>query len=132
MVNLSLNKLKTIAKIRGIKGYKSMSEERLLSILNESKSAKESEKNFDDARIDFNKLRDRLTNTKIKEIRKDLYRIENKKNLSKLKKYHDYDGIEFTETRDIKNLFDLPIDEDYYKPIKTNDAFNSNYTEYEN
>ena len=56
-----------------------MSEERLLSILNESKSAKESEKNFDDARIDFNKLRDRLTNTKIKEIRKDLYRIENKK-----------------------------------------------------
>ena len=143
ILNLSLNKLKTIAKSRGIKGYKSMSEERLLSILNESKSAKESEKNFDDARIDFNKLRDRLTNTKIKEIRKDLYRIENKKNLftekikkieknfSKLKKYHDYDDTEFRETRDIKNLFDLSIDEDYYKPIKTKDAFNSNYIEYE-
>ena len=148
MVNLSLNELKTVAKIRGIKGYKSMSEERLLSVLNESESVKESEKNFDDARIekikkDFNKLRDRLPNPKIKEIRKDLYRKENKKylstqkiekieqNLSKLKRYHDYDDIEYRGIRDVKNLFDLSIDEYYYKPIKTNDAFNSNYNEYE-
>ena len=29
------------------------------------------------------------------------------------------------------NLFDLSFDEDYYKPIITNDAFNSNYNEYE-
>ena len=36
MVNLSLNELKTIAKNRGIKGYKSISEERLLSVLNGS------------------------------------------------------------------------------------------------
>ena len=48
---------------------------------------KESEKNFDDARIgkikkDLNKLRDRLSKPKLTEIRKDLYRIENKKNLS--------------------------------------------------
>ena len=27
----------------------------------------------------------------------------------------------------MKNLFDLSIYEYYYKPIKTNDAFNSNY-----
>ena len=62
---------KSIAKSRGIKGYKSMPEERLLSFLNESESVKESEKNFDDARIEkikkyFNELRDR----------KDLYRIK--------------------------------------------------------
>ena len=38
MVILSLHELKTIAKIRGIKGYKSMSEDRLLSVLNESES----------------------------------------------------------------------------------------------
>ena len=48
---------------------------------------KESKKNFDDARIekikkDLNKLRDRLSKPKLTEIRKDLYRIENKKNLS--------------------------------------------------
>ena len=89
MVNLSLNELKTIAKIRGIKGYKSMSEEKLLSVFNEWKSVKESGKNYDDARIekikkDFNKLRDRLSKPKIKD-RKDLHRIENKKNLSSQK-----------------------------------------------
>ena len=48
-----------------------MPEERLLSFLNESESVKESEKNFDDGRIEkikkyFNELRDR----------KDLYRIK--------------------------------------------------------
>ena len=50
-------------KKRGIKGYKSISEERLLSSTDESESVEEREKNFDDARIekikkDFNKLRD--------------------------------------------------------------------------
>ena len=123
MVNLSLNELKAIAKIRGINGYKSMSEKRLLSIFNESESAKQSAKNFDDAKIekiknDFNKLRDKISMPKIKEIRKDLYRIENKKhfsaqkikkiekNLSKLKKFHDYNDIEYRGMRDTKNLFD--------------------------
>ena len=154
MLNLSLNELKLIAKSRGIKDYKSMSEERLLSSLTESESVKESEKNFDDARIektkkDFYELRDRLSKPKIKEIRKDLYRIENKKNLSipkikeiekniskleknlsKLKRYYDYNDIEYRRIRDIKDLFDLSIDEDYYKPIKTNDGFNSNYIEH--
>ena len=36
MLNLLSNELKAIAKIRGIKGYKNMSEERLLSSLIES------------------------------------------------------------------------------------------------
>ena len=35
MLNLSLNELKLVAKSRGSKGYKSMSEERLLSALSE-------------------------------------------------------------------------------------------------
>ena len=43
MLNLSLNELKLIAKSRGIKGYKTMSEERLLSALNPLESMKESE-----------------------------------------------------------------------------------------
>ena len=36
MLNLSLNELKLIAKSRGIKGYKRMSEDKLLSALNAS------------------------------------------------------------------------------------------------
>ena len=33
--------------------------------------------------------------------------------------------------RRCKLFFDLSINKYYYKPIKTNDAFNSNYIEYE-
>ena len=36
MLNLSLNELKLVAKCRGIKDYKSMSKERILSVLSES------------------------------------------------------------------------------------------------
>ena len=47
ILNLSLNELKLVAKSRGIKGYKSMSKERLLGVLSESKLVG-SEKNFED------------------------------------------------------------------------------------
>ena len=159
MPNLSLNELKQIAKMRRIKGYKSMFKERLLRALDESESA-ESGNNFNNARIkkireDFNKLRDRFLKPKIKEIRRNLYEIENKKNLSKskikeieqnlieleeiifkLNKYYDYDDFEYKGTRDAENLlcgvvFNRSTDEDYYKPIKTNSAFNGNYIEYQ-
>ena len=33
--------------------------------------------------------------------------------------------------KDVGNLFNQSIDEDYYKPIISNSAFNSNYIEYE-
>ena len=60
MLNLPLNEWRLIAKNRGIKGYKSMSKERLLSALNESELVKEIEKNFVDARI--KKIRTNLIN----------------------------------------------------------------------
>ena len=117
-------------------------------------------KNLDNARIkkigeDFNKLKDRFLKPKIKEIRRNLYEIENKKNLSKskikeieqnlieleeslfkLSKYYDSDDIEYKGIRDVENLFNgvafnQSTDEDYYKPIKTNSAFNGNYIEYQ-
>ena len=64
-----------------LEAIESISKEKLISSINESKPVKE--KNFDDARIkkikkDFNELRD-LSKPKIKEIRKDLYEVENKK-----------------------------------------------------
>ena len=66
----------------GIKGYKNISEKRLISSVN--KSVKEIEKNLGDARIEkinktFDELRDRFSTQKIKEIRKDFYRREYKK-----------------------------------------------------
>ena len=64
MENLTFDELKTIAKMRRMKGYKSMSKERLINSINKSKPVKE--KNFDGARIenirkDFNQLRDFLS-----------------------------------------------------------------------
>ena len=44
MLNLSLNEQKLIAKSEGIKGYKSMPEDRLLSALDASESVKGNEK----------------------------------------------------------------------------------------
>ena len=53
MPNLSLHELKQIAKTRHIKGYKSMSKERLLSALDESESAW-SGNNFNNGRMKKN------------------------------------------------------------------------------
>ena len=52
-------------------------------------------------------------------------------NLFNPKKYYDYDDTEYTGIRDVKDLFDLSIDEDYYKPIITSDAFDNNYIQHE-
>ena len=154
-LNLSLKELKLIAKIRGIKCYKSISNEKLLSALDELESAG-SGNNLDNVRIkkireDFNELKNKFLKPKIKEIRRNLYEIENKKILSKSKmkeiepnlikleeihfkvnRYYDYEDIECKGIRDAANLFNQSTDEDYYKPIKTNSAFNGNYIEYQN
>ena len=70
MLNLSTKELKTITKIRGIKGYKSMSEDELLSALNSSKPIRKGKKqktNVSKARIEkirkeFNESRHKLMN----------------------------------------------------------------------
>ena len=96
-------------------------------------------------------MSDSFLKPKIKEIRKNLYEIEKKnlsesrikgteksifeleESLSKLKKYYDYDDAEYKGIRDIKNLFNQSIDEDYCKPIKNTNDFNNknNYIKYE-
>ena len=70
-----------------------MSKERLLSAHNESESAK-SKQNLDNAKIkkiseEFNKLRDIFLKPKIKEIRRNLYEIENKKESFEIKNKRD-------------------------------------------
>ena len=92
-MDLSTKELKAIAKIRGIEGYKSMSEDELLSALTSSKPIKKGKKpktNFSKVRIEkirkeFNESRYKFSKLKTKEIRKNLYKIENEKNLSKSK-----------------------------------------------
>ena len=98
--SLSLNKLKLIAKSRGIKGYKNMSGKRLLSAPSKPKIDNERLKKI---REDPNKSRHKFSKSEIKEVRKKLHEIESKKNLSTqkikkiekslsaLKKYYDHD-----------------------------------------
>ena len=155
MINLSLNELKLIVKGRNIKDYKSKSKNYLIKILSEPKPKINLSKNkIKEIKKDFNKLRYGFSKSKINEFRRSLYNIKNQKNLStpeiketeknllelekslsSLKKYYDYDDIEYRGIRDIGNLFNEvalnKIDKDYYKPIKTKSAFNGNYIEYE-
>ena len=65
----------------------------------------------------------------MKEIERNLLELE--ENLFKPKKYYDYDDTEYKGIRDGKDLLDLSIDEDYYKPILTNGAFNNSYIYHE-
>ena len=98
-------------------------------------------KEFNESRPTFSKLKKkmRLENLyeiekeknlfarKVKEIERNLLELE--ENLFKLKKYYDYD--EYKRIKNVKDLFDLPIDKDYYKPIITSSAFNNSYFQYE-
>ena len=87
---------------------------------------------------------------KIKEIRKNLYEIKNEKNpseskikesernlteleenLSKTKRYYDYDDIEYRRIKNVRDLFNLSIDKDYYKPIIAKGDFDGSYIQYE-
>ena len=72
-------------------------------------------------------LKNRYTQ-EIIDTEENLFELE--KSLSRLRKYYDYNDTGYRGIRDIRNLFN-GIDEDYYKPVRTKSAFNSNYIEYE-
>ena len=105
MLNLSLNELKLIAKSRGIKGYKSLSEDRLLSALNVSESKKKSEKNLDDTKSTRNEDYDADKALKTTKINKTIREIR--------KENRDEDKI----LRDLDFTYDP--EKDHYEPKKT-------------
>ena len=101
-LGLTLEDLKIVAEAKGIKGYESMSENELLSAINPSRKAKKAKKvkkakkgkkpkasfskaRIEDIRKEFNESRYKFSKLKIKEIRENLYKIENEKKLSESK-----------------------------------------------
>ena len=48
-----------------------------------------------------------------------------------MNKYYDYDDYEYKGIKNMKDLFQLPIDKDYYKPILVKSGYNGNYVQYE-
>ena len=174
----SRDELKEIARLRRIKNSNKLTKEGLITSLLESEisNAKRNYmKHFNNNTNDDNntnndtydgKIRDKIsdvrmilsrmgntiTNNDRKKIKKELYEIENKKNLSdkekeknydnlvelvnKLNKkekykYHDRDDLDYHGIRDIENLFDADNNEDYYKPILVKSSFKENYKYYE-
>ena len=109
-----------------------------------------------DIRVILSRLGDIVTKNDREKIKKELYEIENKTNLSdkekekiddnllelvnKLNKkekyrYHDRDDLDYHGIRDIENVFDNidddDDDDDDYKPIWVKSFFDENYKYYE-
>ena len=161
---MSLDDLKRIAKLRSSKNYGNLSKEDLIyTILRSEKSLYENNylnyirNNTDDEikekiniiRIELAKLGDVIAKKDRDIIKKELYEIENKteltntekdrthnclikivNDLSEKNKYrhtgyddHDYYGI-----RDIELLYNNP--DDYYRPILAKQAYNEKYSYY--
>ena len=64
-----------------------------------------------------------------KKTKKYLNKLEER--IYKLNRYYDYDDAKYRGIKDIKDLFDLSISDDYYKPIIADGGFNNNYIQYE-
>ena len=85
MSNLSQNDLEQITKMRRIKDYKNMSKEKLLIALLKSEQSraelykgKSNNAEVEETRKIFNEIKNKLSKSKIKEIRRDLYKKEKK------------------------------------------------------
>ena len=80
MIDLSLNELKLIAKIRSIKDYENKSEDDLIKTLREPKpKINLSKKKIKEIKKDFSELRYGFSKSKINEFRRSLYNIKKSK-----------------------------------------------------
>ena len=121
-----------------------------MQAIKENKINKQQPKNkekIDSIREDIEDLSYKLSKSKLQKIRKSLYNIEitkqfnskktNKyldelnKKILKLEKYHDHDDYEYRGIKNIKDLFKLSIDKNYYKPTLVKSGYNGNYIQYE-
>ena len=142
--------IELLAKKRNIKNYKRKSDDKLLQSIKENNTPKKKPKNkkrIDSIREDFKNLSYKLSKSELKEIKNNLYNIEKtkqfdskktnkrlndlEKKLIELKKYHDHDDDEYRGIKDIKDLFKLSTDKDYYKPVLFKSGYNNNYVQYE-
>ena len=94
------------------------------------KKSKSNSAEIEETRKVFIEIRNNIKKSRIKKIRKDLYEKEKwlESENEKEKKQHA------KELKKIKNFlegFQEEIQKNYYKPIRTKDAFNDNYIEYE-
>ena len=130
--------------------YKRKSSNELLQAIKEKKINKQQSKNkerIDNIREDLKNLSYKLSKSKLKEIKKNLYNIKKRKQFNskrtnkyldelvkkilKLEKYNDNDDYEYKGIKNTQNLFKLSIDKDHYKPISVKSGYNNDYIQYE-
>ena len=141
-----------IARKRNIKNYKRKSTNKLLQTIKENKGNQKQSKNkkrIDTTREELKDLRYKLSKKELEDIRKNLYNIEKTKQFNSIKTnkyldeldekilkldgyYQDYDDSEYIGIKDLRDLFKLSINEDYYKPTLAKSGYNNNCTQYEN
>ena len=107
-----------LAQKRGIQGYENMSNDELSHVLKVSEN--ENYVRIEKIREENKKLSHKFSRQELKEIKKNLYKIENKKGIStskktekylnkleekiyKLNKYYDYDDIEYSGIRNVRD-----------------------------
>ena len=133
-----------VAKKRNIKNYKSKSNDTLYKIFKKQSKNKE---RIDNIREDLKDLSYKLSKSELKETKKNLYNIEKRKKINsktankyidelnkkirKLEKYNDHGDYEYKGIKDIKDLFKLSIDKEYYQPVLVKSCYNKNYVQYE-
>ena len=142
--------IELLARKRNIKNYKRKSNDKLLQAIKENKNNKKQSKNkerIDNIREDLKNLNYKLSKSELQKIRENFYNIEKTKQFNskktnkyldelnkkilKLEKYHYHDDYEYRGIKNIKDLFELSIDKDYYKPILVKSGYNNNYVQYE-
>ena len=112
-----------------------------------SKQQPKNKKRIDSIKEDLKDLSYKLSKSELQNIRKNLYNIEKTKQFNskktnkyldelnkkilKLEKYHDHDDYEYRGIKNIKDLFKLSNDKNYYKPILVKSGYNGNYIQYE-
>ena len=143
--------IELIARKRNIKNYKRKLTNELLQTVKENKGNQKQSKNK--KRIDYirDRLKDlsyKLSRSELKEIKKNLYNIEKRKQFNskrankyldeldkkilKLDRYpQDYDDYEYKGVKDVRDLFKLSVNENYYKPKLTKSGYDNSYAQYE-
>ena len=133
-LNLSLEESRDIieflARKRGISNYKRKSNNESLHAFKEYKTKNnqqqkiksKNKERIDVIREELKELSYKLSKSELKKIKKNLYQIE--------LYYHD-DDFEYRGIKNVKDLFKLSIDKDYYKPTLVKSGYNNNYIRYE-
>ena len=145
--NLTYERPSKLAKVENLapqKPLKTTKQEK--SKNNQQQILSKTKERIEIIREELKKLSHKLSKSELKEIKKRLYNIENKKELLesettrkhldeldekilKLDKHYDDDDFEYRGIKNVQDLFKLSIDEDYTTLVKS--GYNNNYIQYE-